>query len=728
MRERKRRVQDAGQQRAIELKPEPRADPSDSREELRAALQHQAAGRLDDAAVEYQRILDRDPQHPEATLLLGIAARESGLIAPAIEVLSAAVRLQPQAAHVHWNLGLALRKAGDLSAAERCFRKALELRETFRDAQLSLGDVLVEQERWAEARTVFEPLTELHPDWLLAHARLGDLLVRRGEAAHAVASYERALALAASDAVAQAALLANLGLALQRAHRLDDAIAVLRRAALLTPDSAEVYRNLGEAYARKGNRPEAIRAYAKSLQSNADDASVHNNLANTLIAAGRRAEAMEHYRKALALKPNDPGILRNLGNALVSANELEEAGRHYARGLELAPGSAELLNSYASLLLRQNHPDAAEALYRRSVELDPSSPEVHSNLGTLEMRRGRPAAAVPHYEHALRLKPDSAGAHYNLSLCLLMQGEYPRGWHEHEWRWGFRELGMRQRHFSQPLWHGEPLHGARILLEAEQGFGDTLQFVRYVPLVAARGGEVILQVQPALRRLMENLPGVSQLFAVGDTLPDFAWQCPLMSLPRAFATTVHTIPRSVPYLSAAAADRARMQGLWPRRDDQQQLLRVGITWAGNPRTRTDLTRSMPLQTLLDGIRHSVGPREVELFSLQQGVAADQIHQLPEGWSIHDACRSCADFAETAALIETLDLVIAVDTAVAHLAGALGKPVWVLVAYASDWRWMMDREDSPWYPTARIFRQAALNDWPGVAERVGEALMQRCERA
>jgi len=716
-------VQDAEQERAIELKSQRRTDPADSRAELRAALEHQAAGRFGEAALEYQRILDRDPHHPDATLLLGIAARESGLIPQAIEVLTAAVRLQPRAAHVHWNLGLALRTAGDLPAAEACFRRALELRETFRDAHLSLGDMLVEQEQWAEARRVFGRLTELHPGWLLAHARLGDLLVRRGDPAGAIMSYERALALASSDAAPQAAILSNLGLALQRADRLDDSIAVLRRAALLTPESAEIFRNLGEAYARKGNRPEAIRAYAKSLQCNADDASVHNNLANTLIASGRRAEAIEFYRKALALKPDDAGILRNLGNALVAANELEEAERYYIRGLERAPDSAELLNSYASLLLRQGRPDAAEALYRRSVALDPLSPEVHSNLGTLEMRRGRPAAAVPHYEHALRLKPDSAGAHYNLSLCLLMQGDYPRGWHEHEWRWGFRDLGMRQRHFSQPLWRGEPLHGARILLEAEQGFGDTLQFVRYVPLVAARGGEVILQVQPALRRLMENLPGVSQLLAVGDPLPSFAWQCPLMSLPRAFATTVETIPNSPAYLSAPAADRSRMQAKWARQGKPGKPLRVGLTWAGNPRTRTDLTRSMPLQTLIDGLRQSLGPRDVELFSLQQGVAADQISQLPEGWSIHDACRSCADFAETAALVETLNLVIAVDTAVAHLAGALGKTVWVLVAYASDWRWMMEREDSPWYPTARIFRQTAMGDWPGVAERVGQELKQ-----
>jgi hypothetical protein len=312
------------------------------------------------------------------------------------------------------------------------------------------------------------------------------------------------------------------------------------------------------------------------------------------------------------------------------------------------------------------------------------------------------------YEHGLALDPASQGALYNLALARLRNGEFTHGWREYESRWNFDELHLRRRSFRAPLWRGELLNGKIILLHAEQGLGDTIQFARFVPLVAARGGRVILEVQPPLLRLLEPLPGVEKVIPAGSDLPAFDCHCPLMSLPLALGTTLETIPSPEGYLSAEPD---------PQFMSASKNLRIGVAWSGNPHHKGDATRSMPLEALAP----LASVPGLSLISLQKGAGVEQLSPLKDRLPIHDGASTHADMFETAALVRTLDLVLSVDTSIAHLAGAMAKPVWIMLPWVADWRWMEQRADSPWYRSARLFRQNAAGDWASVAEQIVAAL-------
>ena len=331
----------------------------------------------------------------------------------------------------------------------------------------------------------------------------------------------------------------------------------------------------------------------------------------------------------------------------------------------------------------------------------------------------RPDDALVSYDRAIALKPDYAKAHFNRSLALLLKGNFADGWEEYEWRWKGGARGVKPRKFECPQWRGENLAGKTIFLYPEQGYGDTIQFLRYVPLVASRGGHVILEVPPPLLRLAERLQGAAQVFASGAAAPAADFFCPLLSLPRAFSTTVATIPGEVPYL---VADRTAIAA-WRRRLAVLEGLRVGLVWAGSPRpnqpeaNRINRRRSITL----GHFANLADVPGVSLVSLQKDQAASQTRSPPPGLFVHDWTDELGDFADTAALIEALDLVISVDTSVVHLAGALGKPVWLLNRFDTCWRWLLDRDDSPWYPTLRQFRQPRRGDWDSVIMDVLAAL-------
>jgi hypothetical protein len=324
---------------------------------------------------------------------------------------------------------------------------------------------------------------------------------------------------------------------------------------------------------------------------------------------------------------------------------------------------------------------------------------------------GRPEAALQALERAIALAPDYADAHWNRALTLLLAGDFAQGWPAYEWRW--RATGMREPDLAAPRWDGGPLDGQTILLHAEQGLGDSIHFVRYAPLVAARGGRVIVQCPAPLARLLATCAGVARVIPRGEPLPPFELQAPLMSLPGLLNTRLDNIPAEVPYLAppagagaAAQAALAALAALGARRT-------VGVVWAGNPAHENDRNRSCPARCFA-----ALGAPERALVSLQKGAGADDIAAIPGALDLGPRLE---DFAATAAAIARLDLVIAVDTATAHLAGALGRPVWLLLPHAPEWRWQLRRDDSPWYPTMRLFRQERPGDWPGVFERVGEAL-------
>jgi Tfp pilus assembly protein PilF len=468
-------------------------------------------------------------------------------------------------------------------------------------------------------------------------------------------------------------------LALHQAGRLAEAEKNYLQILKAQPDQFDCLHLLGVIFSQRGNYAEAARQIDVALKINPKAASAHNNRGSALKELKRFDEALASYDNALALKPDFAEAFNNRGIALKELKRFDEALASYDKALALKP-------------------DYAEAFNNRGIALQ-------------ELKRFDEALAS--YDKALALKPDYAEAHWNEALLRLLTGDFSRGWAKYEWRWRNESLALSTRNFSQPLWLGAAaIDGKTILLHSEQGFGDTIQFCRYVPLVAARCARVILEVERPLQKLMTNLAGATQVISKGDSLPDFDVQCPFLSLPLAFATRLETIPSATPYL------RAPVQALknWQARLGPKARPRIGLAWSGRPTHKNDQNRSISLRSLL-----ALLDIEATFVSLQKDVRTDDAAVLKERDDILEFGDALKDFSDTAALISHLDLVISVDTSVAHLAGALAKPVWVLLPFLPDWRWQLDRDDSPWYPTARLFRQDNTRAWDDVIVRVHEAL-------
>jgi tetratricopeptide (TPR) repeat protein len=537
---------------------------------------------------------------------------------------------------------------------------------------------------------------------------LGDRLCREKQFAAAAEVYRLGLRRSPDDP----GLYYALGAALAAGGLPGEAKAAYREALRLRPEFPEVLLNLGNLLYDEGKFAEAALCYRTAIAVRPAYVKAWCNLGNALQMLGGLREATRCYERTLQLDPDSTAAQHNLGNAWMARRDYSRAEECFRRTVAMSDQRAEHHNSLGNALFQQRKTGLAEACYRRALELEPGYAAAHINLANSLMRYGQRAEMIAHYARALELDPKSAGGHYNLALALLREGRFVEGWREHEWRWDFRELKLHRRHGAKPQWRGEPIHGETILLHAEQGLGDTLQFVRYAPLVAERGATVLLEVQPRLVRLIQRLPGVQRVIARGDTPGEFSWQCPLMSLPLAFGTTADTIPRRASWIEADSGAEKDAWQQWPGAG-----LRVGVCWAGNPQYRSDEQRSMPLRALLP-LADVAG---ISWFSLQMGPACGQMTPLANAFPLHDASSRCRDFAETAALVATLDVVISVDTSVAHLAGAMGKPLWLVLPQLADWRWMDHREDSPWYPTARLFRQQQCGNWSGPVENIREEL-------
>jgi Flp pilus assembly protein TadD len=475
----------------------------------------------------------------------------------------------------------------------------------------------------------------------------------------------------------------NIGFQLHLHNRVVEAEPFYRRAVALAPDFKEAWMNLGLAILMQKRPDEALLCQREALRLDPDSADAQNNLGMVHYTQGQIAEAENCFRAAVRLRPDHASAMLNLGSARQTLNHVEEA----------------------------------EALFRRAMTLGADPARARSNLSLALMEQGRPEEAEVCLRQALAERPDYAEARANLALALLTLGRLKEGFQLYESRWAVEAMGGPAPVLAEPRWTGQALNGETVLLYAEQGFGDVLQFCRYAPMVAEAGGRVVLVVPRALRRVMATLDGVAEVLTEeDDVLPPFDYHCPLLSLPFAFGTRMETIPGAVPYLRADPTP-------WAAFLDGLPGLKVGLVWAGKSRTEQphavaiDKRRSMRLLEMMPLV-------EVDgcsFVSLQLGPPAAQMHALPGG-VLRDVSDRMQDWADTAGLMMGLDLVIAVDTAVVHLAGALGRPVWMLNRFDSCWRWLRDRDDTTWYPTMRQFRQTQRGDWAGVIGRVRAALV------
>jgi tetratricopeptide (TPR) repeat protein len=479
--------------------------------------------------------------------------------------------------------------------------------------------------------------------------------------------------------------------------------------------SAVTCFELGTTFLWLRRLDEAIRAYRQALRLRPDDPGTLNNLGTAFWERGQFEQAEAYYRQAHALGGGAAEIL-NLGNALREQGRLEEATACYREALRQRGDLPETLSNLGVVLSSLGAHDEAETALRRALALRPDWAVAHDNLATVWFCQGKYDAALEGYEEALRHDPGYAEAHRNRGMIWLLQGDFARGWPEYEWRFQCR-VGPAAD-FAQPRWQGDDLSGRTILLHAEQGLGDTLQFVRYAPLVKRRGGTVLLVCPAPLVPLLERTPGIDRVLAADSPLPSFDVHAPLLSLPLVLGTqTTADIPTDVPYLFAAEEAIER----WRHALGGKPGFRVGIAWQGNPRYPFDSQRSFPLAALEPLAR----VESVDLISLQMGPGTEQRLELGgqfpitvlDGWEEGLS----GDFPDTAAVVRNLDLVVAPSTALAHLAGGLGARAWVALPSVADWRWLLDRDDSPWYPSIRLFRQRSPGDWNDVFERMACAL-------
>jgi tetratricopeptide (TPR) repeat protein len=483
------------------------------------------------------------------------------------------------------------------------------------------------------------------------------------------------------------------------------------------PDDFDALHLLGMLHFQCHRLVEALRFLAQALKVNSSSADALSNLGLALHAAGRYDEAISSYRHALDLAPDHPEILYNLGNACLALDHAGDALSNYDRVLAIAAGHVGALVNRGNALLRLNQPVEAMASYDKALAGLPGHPQILTNRGHALRRLDRPVEALADFGAALAAAPEFAEAHFEAAMTQLSMGDFDAGWKQYEWRWKTGAFARHPPPPRAPLWLGEaPIVGKTILLHAEQGFGDTIQFIRYAPLLAGQGAKVICEVQPELLPLLsENvlLKDVT-VMAAGEPRPAFDLHCPLLSLPLAFATQPTTIPAAVPYLAAPAERQAYWRDRLP-----PGTLRAGFVWSGQSSHKNDGNRSIALPRLSSLFEHP----QIRCFSLQRDLReadAKALRDLPNLVHLGDDLR---DFADTAAIISLLDIVVSVDTAVAHLAGALGKPVMILLPYAADFRWMRNHDDSPWYPGARLYRQPAFGDWDSVIARAAEALRQ-----
>ena len=604
---------------------------------------------------------------------------------------------------------VAAHRAGDLIEAERLYRAVLAAAADHGEALHLLGVVMAQRGNFPEADRLMARAIAIMPDLAEVYAHRARVLCQLRRLDEALALCARALMRDSRD-IEALNVRGNVHL---ETGRFADALTSYDQALAVEAGQPEVWNNRGIALLRLGRGDDSLASFDKALALAPGYFEAWSNRGNALLEMRRTAEALDSYDRSLAFRTDNAEAWNNRGNALRELGRFTESLASHGRALGLRPDWPEALANAANALCELDRYDEALAACEKALRLKPNYPEALNTQGNALLETNRIADALASFTAAQAQKPDYAVAHLNEGICRLLSGDLARGWEQYEWRWQGRNPG---RGFAQPQWNGkQSIAGKTILLHAEQGFGDTIQFARYARLVAERGATTVLEVQPSLKTLLAGLAGVGAIVARGESLPSFDLHCPLLSLPRAFATELDSIPAETSYLRPPAAALTK----WQSRVGALAGTKVGLVWTGSKGHKNDHRRSIPLARLLAPFTGT----GVALVSLQKEIGAEDRALIARDGSLRHWGDDIADFADTAALVSLMDVVVTVDTSVAHLAGALGKPVWILLPFAPDWRWMLQREDSPWYPTARLFRQSSLGDWDGVIAAVARRLSE-----
>jgi tetratricopeptide (TPR) repeat protein len=612
-----------------------------------------------------------------------------------------------------FNEGLALYRRGQLAQAQAIFQQILVLQPRHFDALYMLGMLAGQTGNSAQAVEWIDRAIEINPNYASAYSNRGNAFKDLKQHLAAIDSYDKAIAIRPDHVDAHY----NRGIALYELKRHPAAIDSFNKAIAIRPDHADAHYNRGVALHELNQFQAAIDSYIRAIALKPDHAEAYYSRGMALNELRRYQAAIESYDQAIALKSDYVAAYDDRGIALSELKQYQAAVGSYDKAIAIDPDCAETYSNRAIALSQLRQYQAAIDSYDKAIAAKPDCAEAYSNRGITLSELKQHQAAIDSYEQALAIKPDFAEAHWNQGLCFLQMGDLERGWIKHEWRWKNEKIfpPESRREFKQALWLGtEPLQGRTILLHAEQGLGDTIQFCRYAKLVHRKGARVVLQVQHSLLALLTGLEGVTELLAMNEALPAFDLHCPLLSLPLAFKTSLATIPVADSYLTSDPGKVTK----WRSKLGDPTRRRVGLVWSGNAAHRNDANRSIVLSDFLKFM-----PNHVEYVSLQKELRDADREALKSHAEILHCEDEIDDFTDSAALCELVDLVISVDTSVAHLAGALGKPVWILLPFNADWRWLLDRDDSPWYPCAKLYRQDFPGDWEHVFKRVAADLEQ-----
>jgi hypothetical protein len=638
-------------------------------------------GYLKEAQAIYQQILNLQPMHFDALQLAGAIAVETNHYEQALSLLSKAIKLQPNHGLIHYNLGIAFQELNQFKSAISSYDKAISLNPDFAGAYSNRGDALQATNQFKDAIASYDKAIDLNPGYFEAYSNRGNALQSLKQYQGAMASYEKAIRLNPHFAEAYS----NQGNVLQELKQFETAVASYDQAIRLNPNYFEAYSNRGNALRKAKFYDFAIASHEQAIKLNPQYAEAYCNRGNVYLAQRSLDQAIVDFNKAINLKPQFFEAYSNRGRAYLEFSQYDKAIADLDKALSINP------RYIPALMHRGNAIKELKLVNATSAKL-----------------------AMANYDQAISIDPECADAYFNKSLLKLLLGEYEEGWALYEWRWNVSEENFL-RGFKQPLWLGESsIEDKIILIHAEQGLGDSIQFSRYIAMVEALAPkQIILEAPEAIISLLSTLKNEVTLIKQGDAIPEFDVHCPMMSLPHAFKTTVATTPANIPYLFTEE-HKAKQ---WQDKLGLKTNLRIGIVWSGSTTHKNDHNRSLLLKQLAP-----IFELPLEFHSIQKEIRPNDLEALNALKQVHQHQDALKDFTDTAALIENMDLVISVDTSVAHLAGAMDKRVFILLPFAPDYRWMLDRIDSPWYPTATLFRQPEVDDWSSVIEQVKLALI------
>lgn len=679
----------------------------------RLALQFYEAGHFGRAENIYAQICEQQPQDATAWYLRGINTAAAGGPTAATQFFIKAVNCDTENPQYCAALAEHLMRQQMDHAAVEPWQRTVDLAPTNAGYQFKFAQCLSRLGRHRDALPHFTEAVRCAPENGEYRIAYGVALSMADRHADAIAVLQRVAVSAAGDATS----FFQLGFVCQRAEKFGDAAEAYQRAIEIDPALNEAHLNLAACLRDLGDLEGSIDRCRAVLERKPDSIGAMNNLGTALCALGHNVEAIIQYRNALQQDPENLTTLHNLGVALHAEGAFDEADKILRKCLIINPHFHDAQRSLANLLRSFGALAEAALLYQAVIDSRPLDFKSYGNLALVLLNLNKPHEAISVYEKALALEPNHPDLETGLGIAQLLTGDFPNGWANYEARLRMENSAKWRPDSGLPVWQGEKTkpggdEPATVLIHAEQGFGDTLQFCRFIPGIQQSGVSVMFECQPQVAPVLESLKSENggaplQLTQPSSPLPDADYHIPLLSLPRIFETDLDTIPAAVPYLAPPADRKAK----WAAAIPSDGAFSVGLVWEGNPHRQDDRLRSCPL----DALDPIIAMRGIQLFGLQKDM---QQKQHP---TLHDLGPQLTDFADTAAVIERLDIVISVDTAVAHLAGALGRPVWVMLGFAADWRYLLDREDSPWYPTMRLFRQPAPGDWRSVTKRIAGEL-------